>query len=248
MIPGASHCFKYSKECVSKCKISLVPTDGIPLLSTRVSVEPVLTRHKSHIYKKLVCYPLNVCIHGWMDGWMDGWWIHISILSFHFNCVHWFLIDKTIVAFPWCGLNVTPNIHILTWMHDTQTRWTHISSKEIRMYLFIFRSMCVYVCLPEPVGLFCVYLPHKLSVHLLVSHVCILFTHHQFSHWSQGFLSLSIYTYKDTLTTWMQEASGEVIQCIPSQNKINHSLLSHDDIIKWKHVPRYWPFVWGIHR
>ena len=22
----------------------------------------------------------------------------------------------------------------------------------------------------------------------------------------------------------------------------------HDDGIKWKHFPRYWPFVWGIHR
>ena len=20
------------------------------------------------------------------------------------------------------------------------------------------------------------------------------------------------------------------------------------DLIKWKHFPRYWPFVWGIHR
>ena len=24
--------------------------------------------------------------------------------------------------------------------------------------------------------------------------------------------------------------------------------LNHDDVIKWKHFPRYWPFVWGIHR
>ena len=24
--------------------------------------------------------------------------------------------------------------------------------------------------------------------------------------------------------------------------------ISHDDVIKWKHFPRYWPFVWGIHR
>ena len=24
--------------------------------------------------------------------------------------------------------------------------------------------------------------------------------------------------------------------------------LTHDDVIKWKHFPRYWPFVWGIHR
>ena len=22
----------------------------------------------------------------------------------------------------------------------------------------------------------------------------------------------------------------------------------HDDVIKWKHFPRYWPFVWGVHR
>ena len=25
-------------------------------------------------------------------------------------------------------------------------------------------------------------------------------------------------------------------------------LASHDDVIKWKHFPRYWPFVRGIHR
>ena len=25
-------------------------------------------------------------------------------------------------------------------------------------------------------------------------------------------------------------------------------LSSHDDVIKWKHFPRYWPFVQGIHR
>ena len=26
------------------------------------------------------------------------------------------------------------------------------------------------------------------------------------------------------------------------------TLVTHDDIIKWKHFPRYWPFVRGIHR
>ena len=25
-------------------------------------------------------------------------------------------------------------------------------------------------------------------------------------------------------------------------------LLPHDDVIKWRHFPRYWPFVRGIHR
>ena len=24
--------------------------------------------------------------------------------------------------------------------------------------------------------------------------------------------------------------------------------IGHDDVIKWKHFPRYWPFVQGIHR
>ena len=27
-----------------------------------------------------------------------------------------------------------------------------------------------------------------------------------------------------------------------------HIEMHHDDVIKWKHFPRYWPFVQGIHR
>ena len=27
-----------------------------------------------------------------------------------------------------------------------------------------------------------------------------------------------------------------------------HTHTAHDDVIKWKHFPRYWPFVRGIHR
>ena len=30
---------------------------------------------------------------------------------------------------------------------------------------------------------------------------------------------------------------------------VNNGLFTrHDDVIKWKHFPRYWPFVRGIHR
>ena len=29
---------------------------------------------------------------------------------------------------------------------------------------------------------------------------------------------------------------------------VNLAMLIHDDVIKWKHFPRYWPFVRGIHR
>ena len=33
-------------------------------------------------------------------------------------------------------------------------------------------------------------------------------------------------------------------------NKVGpgRQLLRHDDVINWKHFPRYWPFVQGIHR
>ena len=33
----------------------------------------------------------------------------------------------------------------------------------------------------------------------------------------------------------------------PEQSCHNHHVLPHDDVIKWKHFPCYWPFVWGIH-
>ena len=29
---------------------------------------------------------------------------------------------------------------------------------------------------------------------------------------------------------------------------VNNTDACHDDVIKWKHFPRYWPFVRGIHR
>ena len=31
-------------------------------------------------------------------------------------------------------------------------------------------------------------------------------------------------------------------------NHVNEYWNVHDDVIKWKHFPRYWPFVQGIHR
>ena len=30
--------------------------------------------------------------------------------------------------------------------------------------------------------------------------------------------------------------------------KVYYYVIWHDDVIKWKHLPRYWPFVRGIHR
>ena len=29
---------------------------------------------------------------------------------------------------------------------------------------------------------------------------------------------------------------------------VRENISGHDDVIKWRHFPRYWPFVWGFHR
>ena len=33
-----------------------------------------------------------------------------------------------------------------------------------------------------------------------------------------------------------------------NRSNVDSKLTKHDDVIKWKHFPRYWPFVRGIHR
>ena len=39
-----------------------------------------------------------------------------------------------------------------------------------------------------------------------------------------------------------------IYKCIEVCFSQEYVLSSHDDVIKWKHFPRYWPFVRGIHR
>ena len=38
-----------------------------------------------------------------------------------------------------------------------------------------------------------------------------------------------------------------ITKCITKPQWV-YLILKHDDVIKWKHFPRYWPFVRGIHR
>ena len=33
-----------------------------------------------------------------------------------------------------------------------------------------------------------------------------------------------------------------------SFGRVSYTVAAHDDVIKWKHFQRYWPFVRGIHR
>ena len=41
---------------------------------------------------------------------------------------------------------------------------------------------------------------------------------------------------------------GGVCKCPGCLLLVWNLVVLHDDVIKWKHIPRYWPFVLGIHR
>ena len=54
------------------------------------------------------------------------------------------------------------------------------------------------------------------------------------------------YKASPTLTTPTGHLSSGLFS--PGQLLLNERWKIHDDVIKWKHFPRYWPFVRGIHR
>ena len=48
---------------------------------------------------------------------------------------------------------------------------------------------------------------------------------------------------------WLSDFLGSILEGRGCDGlKSNQSKNKHDDVIKWKHFPRYWPFVRGIHR
>ena len=50
--------------------------------------------------------------------------------------------------------------------------------------------------------------------------------------------------------TRLQIFHGAASLAMGAGNPTSHVMVTymHDDVIKWKHFPRYWPFVRGIHR
>ena len=58
--------------------------------------------------------------------------------------------------------------------------------------------------------------------------------------------------YNPSWELWLQFNASmpgeEPVGILRTINQIKAVLLSHDDVINWKHFPRYWPFVRGIHR
>ena len=59
------------------------------------------------------------------------------------------------------------------------------------------------------------------------------------------------YIMMDTCCKWRYANMTEHANFTAREISLKYSCayrLMHDDVIKWKHFPRYWPFVRGIHR
>ena len=70
--------------------------------------------------------------------------------------------------------------------------------------------------------------------------------------WKPGVLLLPrvILDQADGKVNWIcfcQIHTSTMLQSFPQFN-VHCIMYVHDDVIKWKHFPRYWPFVLGIHR
>ena len=72
-------------------------------------------------------------------------------------------------------------------------------------------------------------------------------------------MSISCYTQYNDVWLWIYNDRsnwGVRIRCVQKismdfiwpNNRDHSDSVYHDDVIKWKHFPRYWPFVRGIHR
>ena len=74
-----------------------------------------------------------------------------------------------------------------------------------------------------------------------------------FTDFIKNICILYLTTWYDFDVTWTsRRLKSPVTRLLVGQRfQINHTWdikVPHDDVIKWKHFPRYWPFVRGIHR
>ena len=60
-----------------------------------------------------------------------------------------------------------------------------------------------------------------------------------------------LYNVTSSLIGWAHTQNDPCFYIISTSEQTTYQLgpsFYHDDVIKWKHFPRYWPFVRGIHR
>ena len=58
----------------------------------------------------------------------------------------------------------------------------------------------------------------------------------------------SLYTNRSQIVPPEAKMYAHRDHTVPSHRDFVTQWFTHDEVIKWKHFPRYWPFMWGIHR
>ena len=78
-------------------------------------------------------------------------------------------------------------------------------------------------------------------------HLIYIYIHLLFSFWRSGTGKWFRIERRQIVFLWWDQDSmlGRVSR---ASNRHQIQYLIHDDVIKWEHFPRYWPFVRGIHR
>ena len=72
--------------------------------------------------------------------------------------------------------------------------------------------------------------------------------HKNYAH-VRALLCFVVVRHESILPISVRVTSLTLGQSLPKSFTINSLAIGqHDDVIKWKHSPRYWPFVRGIHR
>ena len=59
---------------------------------------------------------------------------------------------------------------------------------------------------------------------------------------------INTYVMADEMSYVVYGAISVIVECVTFSLTYINLFAEHDDLIKWKHCPRYWPFVWGIRR
>ena len=67
-------------------------------------------------------------------------------------------------------------------------------------------------------------------------------------HQMETFSALLAYCAGNSPVTWSWQPQYRLTVLSAWWLQISWHIFCHDDVIKWKHFPRYWPFVRGIHR
>ena len=90
------------------------------------------------------------------------------------------------------------------------------------------------------------YILHKLHTPVLCFGILYLFV----SYGVIRLLTLFIHAHSLWLLHWLRDCSRaiEIILTSVDNTDLCQAWLQHDDVIKRKHFPHYWPFVQGIHR